>query len=55
MSAPDYRKAACCGNCYYMSKTSFNRCVRYGGKVDMLDTCAGFSTEQDIERAFNGD
>ena len=53
MNPPDYRKAACCGNCYYMAKIGF-RCVRFGGKVDMMDTCAGFSTAEEVEKAFNG-
>lgn len=49
MKAPDYREAACCGNCYFHGSAGLNRCTRHGGKSDMLHVCADFATRKDIE------
>lgn len=47
MRPPDYRPAACCGNCHFHGFGT--RCSRHGWPVDMLSVCADFATVTEVE------
>ena len=49
MTPPDYRRAACCANCYYLGSLSI-RCVKYAERVDLLNVCAEFADKYIFEQ-----
>jgi len=48
MSIPDLRKAACCVHCYNYT-VLFSQCLKYSKKVDMLEVCAKFIRQDEVE------
>lgn len=48
MTPNDYRKAACCGNCYNLCMQVMI-CSKYGATVDMFHVCAQFLPDTEVE------